>query len=67
MPTHFSILAKIIHGERSLVGYSLWGCKESDMTEQLSTHKPFPTQSLEGSLEKHILSYVTSNLNVLQW
>ena len=26
------------HGQRSLVGYSLWGCKESDMTEQLSMH-----------------------------
>ena len=25
------------HGQRSLVGYSLWGRKESDMTEQLST------------------------------
>ena len=23
------------HGRRSLVGYSLWGCKESDMTERL--------------------------------
>ena len=21
------------HGQRSLVGYSLWGCKEPDMTE----------------------------------
>ena len=21
------------HGQRSLVGYSLWGCKESDMSE----------------------------------
>ena len=21
------------HGQRSLVGYSLWGCKQSDMTE----------------------------------
>jgi len=28
------------HGQRSLVGYSLWGCKESDMTEQLiQTHR----------------------------
>ena len=28
------------HGQRNLVGYSPWGCKESDMTEQLSTiHK----------------------------
>ena len=26
------------HGQRRLVGYSTWGCKESDMTEQLSTH-----------------------------
>ena len=24
------------HGQRSLVGYSLWGHKESDMTEQLA-------------------------------
>ena len=26
------------HGQRSLAGYSPWGHKESDMTEQLSTH-----------------------------
>ena len=26
------------HGERSLVGYSPWGLKESDMTEQLHFH-----------------------------
>ena len=25
------------HGQRSLVGYSPWGCKESDTTEQLRT------------------------------
>ena len=25
------------HGQRSLAGYSPWGCKESGMTEQLST------------------------------
>ena len=25
-------------GQRSLVGYSLWGHKESDTTEQLTTH-----------------------------
>ena len=24
-------------GQRSLAGYSLWGCNELDMTEQLST------------------------------
>ena len=26
------------HGQRSLVGYSPWGCKESDMMEQLHFH-----------------------------
>ena len=25
------------HGQKSLAGYSPWGCKESDMTELLST------------------------------
>ena len=43
MVTHSSILAWIIPWEqRSLVGYSPWGCKESDMAEQLSMH-PMPT------------------------
>ena len=27
-----------LQGQRNLVGYSLWGRKESDITEQLSTH-----------------------------
>ena len=32
-------LPEELHGQRSLVGYSLWGCKELDMTEQLThTH-----------------------------
>ena len=26
------------HGQRSLMGYNLWGLKESDTTERLSTH-----------------------------
>ena len=34
MATHFSNLPEEVHGQRSLVGYSPWGCKESDMTEQ---------------------------------
>ena len=25
------------HGQRSLVGYNPWGCKESDLTAQLRT------------------------------
>ena len=27
------------HGQRSLVGYSPWGCKELDTTEQLTPKK----------------------------
>ena len=33
------------HGQRSLVGDSPWGCKESDMTEQLSTQANAETDS----------------------
>ena len=33
MATHSNILAGKSHGQRSLVGYSPWGCKESDTTE----------------------------------
>ena len=36
-PLQYSCLEKS-HGQRSLVGYSPWGCKELDMTEQLRTH-----------------------------
>ena len=37
-------LPRKVHGQRSLVGYSQWGRKESDMTEQL-------TLSLESPLD----------------
>ena len=39
MATHSSILPGKSHRQRSLVGYSPWGRKESDMTERL--HFPF--------------------------
>ena len=29
------------HGQRSLGGYSLWGCKESDMAERLTLSQQF--------------------------
>ena len=32
MATHSGILVWRIHGQRSLVGYSPWGCKELNMT-----------------------------------
>ena len=34
-PLQYSYLENL-HGQRSLVGYSPWGCKESDRTEQLT-------------------------------
>ena len=34
MATHFSTLVGESHGRRSLVGYSPWGSRESDTTEQ---------------------------------
>ena len=34
------------HGQRSLVGYSPWGQKESDKTELLSTYTHYRTQSV---------------------
>ena len=36
MATHFSVIAGKSHGQRSLVGCSPWGHKESDPTEQLN-------------------------------
>ena len=39
MATNSRFLAWRVHGQRSLVGYIPWGCKESDMTEQLNNNK----------------------------
>ena len=35
LATHSSVLAWKIHGQRSMAGYSPWGCKKSDMTEAI--------------------------------
>ena len=32
------VFSEKFHGQKKLAGYSLWGCKELDMTEQLSMH-----------------------------
>ena len=36
MATHSSILGSESYGQRSQAGYSPWGCKELDTTEQLT-------------------------------
>ena len=38
IPLQYSCLENP-HGQRSLAAYSPWGCKELDMTKQLSTHE----------------------------
>ena len=41
MAIHSSTIAWKSRGQRSLVGCSLWGRKESDMTERLHFTSPF--------------------------
>ena len=36
METHSIFLPGEFHGQRTLAGYSPWGCNESDVTEQLT-------------------------------
>ena len=40
MATTPVLLPRNSHGQRSLVGYSPWSCKESDTTEQLHLVQP---------------------------
>ena len=42
METHSSVLARKSHGQRSLVGYSPWCCRESDTTMQLTYTHQYP-------------------------
>ena len=37
-PLRYSCLGNLMNRERSLAGYSPWGCKESDMTERLNNN-----------------------------
>jgi len=51
------------HGQRNLVGYSPWGCKESDTTEQLThTH----THKLEV-LDRQLNGYVKLAVEYTIW
>ena len=43
------------HGQRSLAGYSPWGCKESDRTEVTSRIHSESSQVIHLGLEGHIL------------
>ena len=54
LPTPVFLPGKF-HGQRSLVGYSPWGCKESDTTERLTLSLSYHqrTQGLEGPRSCH--------------
>ena len=47
-------------GQKSLAGYSPWGCKESNMTERLSTAQDcsMPDSSVHGISQTKILQWV---------
>ena len=44
------------HGQRSLVGYSTWGRKESDTTERLHFHFHFPWLKRSADISSNYLS-----------
>ena len=51
-PLQYSCLEKS-HGQRSLVGYSPWGHKESDKTERLNTDTHTRVQNSPRGFEAH--------------
>ena len=50
--THSSILAWRIPGQRGLVGYSPWGLKESDTTEQLTLSLPVYLEETDFGIQR---------------
>ena len=50
----------LLHGQKSLVGYSPWGHKESDMTEQLNTHTHTHTRTTPSCLYVVFMKIATS-------
>ena len=61
-PTPVSLPGKS-HGQRSLVGCSPWGCKESDTTERLTQHKECrgKKKSLKKKKKKKLILYIYSD------
>ena len=51
------------HGQRSLVGYSPWGCKELEMTEQPGMHA-WPRKGAVSSLQNRSLRWYRDQLQL---
>ena len=51
------------HGQRSLMGYSPWGCKESDLTDRLIVHLSITCLSVYLSYERYVFApyYLTES------
>ena len=62
-PTPVFLPAKS-HGRRSLAGYSLWGCKESDTTEQLHIHL-LQHSNKRALFKKNVISNVSKGILML--
>ena len=59
MAIHSSTIAWKIHGQRSLAGCSLWGRKESDMTEQKTLESPLDCKEIQPVHPKGDQSWVS--------
>ena len=55
-------LPGISHGQRSLAGYSPWGCKESDMTE----HLMWSVEIMKNENESHSVVSVILQARILE-
>ena len=62
-PLQYSCLKKS-HGQRSLVCYSSKGHKDSDSTEQLSTHRDYHTNWSKSERERKKLYYIICMWNL---
>ena len=57
-----SILAGESQGQRSLAGYSQWGCKESDTTDQSRASHRNGTLTVSKAGQLHIIFRQTNNM-----
>ena len=57
-----SYTSSIMHGQRSLVGYSLWGCKQLDMTESIGMHPQNLGNGQEALLQTSLTKYSSQSM-----
>ena len=60
-PTSVFLPGKL-HGQKSLVGYSPWDCKESDTTEHAYTYIPFSALKYQGKWHAMEIKLVSSSI-----